>query len=334
MLNYSKNPDLKTIKDDYPGNAISHGKFYNYQPSTPPHWRQILRWQFSYTPQKTLNRYSRYRLQRIEDHRIFVPEIPKIVWLGHASFLITLNGKNILIDPMFGKIPLVKRRIKTPFTLDEYHEIDYILISHAHYDHLDKKTLCKLAHLNPQAKIYCGLGTAELLRQWHIANQIIEAGWYQQFPVVAEDQIEFYFMPAQHWSNRTLKDRNLRLWGSFVIRSQTASIYFMGDSAYAEHFQEIAKLFPALDYAIMGIGAYTPRYIMQSSHLNPEEAYQAYTNLGAKFFIPMHYGTFILSDEPLREPIEKIRALFSGQKDKLCELAVGEILALTQLPLQ
>jgi L-ascorbate metabolism protein UlaG (beta-lactamase superfamily) len=327
MTEYLNNPQLTTIKPEYLGNEIRDGKFRNYQASTPPHWKQILRWQFSYRPQKTLNRYSRYHVPLIEDPQLFCNNVPKISWLGHASFLLTLNGKNIIIDPIFGKIPLVKRRAKIPFSPEEYQPIDYILISHAHYDHLDKKTLCKLTQLNPHAKVYCGLATAELLRSWKIANQIVEAGWYQQFPI-ADDEIKFYFMPAQHWSNRTLKDRNIRLWGSFIIQSQAKTIYFMGDSAYGGHFQEIGQFFPTIDYALIGIGAYTPRYIMQSSHLNPEEAYQAYLDLGARHLIPMHYATFILSDEPLREPIEKTRQLFDAPNQRLRELAIGEVLVL------
>lgn len=327
MLSYLNNPQLSTIKEGYPGNALVDGRFLNYQKTTPPNWKQILRWQLSYTPQKTLNRYSRYRPERINDLRLSDNTITKIVWLGHASYLLTLNGKNILIDPVFRSLPLIKRRVKIPFTIAKYQPIDYILLSHAHYDHLDKKTLVQLSKLNPAAVIYCGLNTAELLRTWKISNPICEAGWYQQFPH-RYDGLEFYFLPAQHWSNRSLKDRNRRLWGSFIIKNHATCIYFMGDSAAAGHFAEIGQLFPQIDYAIMGIGAYQPQYIMHSSHLTPEEAHQGYQALGARYFIPMHYGTYILSDEPLREPLQKIRELFKSQPQQLCELAIGEILAI------
>lgn len=328
MIEYINNPQLKTIKPDYPGNTVLNSKFLNYQKTTPPNWKQILRWQLSYTPQKTLNRYSHYHPERIEDSRLFARDLDKIVWLGHASYLITLNGQNILIDPVFRSLPLIKRRAKIPFNIASYSSIDYILISHCHYDHLDKKTLVALCKLNPQAKIYCGLNTASLLGNWKITNYICEAGWYQQFPPFA-DNLEVYFLPAQHWSNRTLKDRNLRLWGSFMIKNNDHSIYFMGDSGYAGHFSEIGTLFPKIDYAILGIGAYQPRYIMQSSHLNPEEAYQAYQDLGAKYFIPMHYATYILSDEPLREPIEKIHTLFEEDLTHLLVNSIGEIIELS-----
>jgi len=121
MAEYLNNPQLTIIKPEYLGNEIRDGKFRNYQASTPPHWKQILRWQFSYRPQKTLNRYSRYHVPLIEDPQLFCNNVPKISWLGHASFLLTLNGKNIIIDPIFGKIPLVKRRAKIPFSPEEHH---------------------------------------------------------------------------------------------------------------------------------------------------------------------------------------------------------------------
>ena len=160
------NPILRTLKSTETNNLSKDNQYLNYAPTTPPNWKQILRWQFTYKPQKTLNRFSRYRPLRVENPQIFNPALDKIVWLGHASFLITLNGKNILIDPIFKSLPLIKRRVKIPFSLADYQSIDYILISHDHFDHLDKKTLCALTKLNPQAKIYCGLNHLKLFHSW------------------------------------------------------------------------------------------------------------------------------------------------------------------------
>lgn len=321
MLTLS-NPELKTIKPDYAGNLIKDGRFLNYEKVRAPKLKEILKWQFGRNSK--VIKEDKCRLEVFLEDTMLLREINKIVWLGHASFLITLNGKNILVDPVFANIPMVKRRSKIPFRLGDYDTIDYILISHAHFDHLDKKTLVALTRLNPDSRIYCGLQTLPLLHKWKIKNKIVEAGWYQQFPLL-DDEIEFYFMPALHWSKRSLKDRNLRLWGSFVIKSAQSSIYFMGDSGYSPHFKEIGTFFPSLDYAILGVGAYQPRYIMQSSHINPEEAYQAFIDLGAKHLIPMHYGTFILSDEPLAEPITKTRNLFKDSPDSLVEISIGQV---------
>ncbi|MFO0319529.1 MAG: MBL fold metallo-hydrolase, partial [Neisseriaceae bacterium] len=248
------------------------------------------------------------------------------VWLGHASFLITLNNKNILLDPVFFNIPLFKRLAKIPFSINNYNSIDYILISHAHFDHLDKTTIKALSILNPQLKIYCGLGTSQLINnKWKLQNTVVEAGWYQQYPV-ENDSLEFYFMPALHWSKRTLYDRNKKLWGSFVIKGNSSNIYFMGDSGYSSHFKEIGNLFDDLDYVILGIGAYNPQNIMQTSHLNPEEAKQAYIDLGAKYLVPMHYGTYDLTDEPRFEPLSRIKKAFESEQDNLKIIKIGEML--------
>lgn len=327
-LEYLLNKNLETIKPGHQGNILKNKRFLNYQKVAAPKLKDILRWKTSKNPQQDEKRNDDFRLGTLDDPVIFDRSRDKIVWLGHASFLLTVNGVNILLDPVFADIPLVKRRAKIPFQLKDYDSIDYVLISHAHYDHLDKKTVRNLARINPNLKIYCGLGTAELLqKKWKISNTVIEAGWYQKFPLFA-DGVEIYFMPALHWSNRSLRDRNLRLWGSFVIRGKNSTIYFMGDSGYSPHFKEIGQLIPGIDYAMLGVGAYMPRNIMQYSHINPEEAKQAYHDLGAKYLLPMHYATYDLTDEPYSEPLKKIQALFIDERDRLKDIGIGEILNL------
>lgn len=329
IISTATNPSLITIKPDYAGNKVLNGRFLNYQKVSVPSVRDILNWRFrrdkTYLKQKENDKFVP---QVIEDSRLLSLTVPKIVWLGHASFLITCAGKNILVDPVFADIPLVKRRAAIPFNIENYTSIDYILITHSHYDHLDKTTLIKLAKINPHAKIYCGLNTAKLLRKWKVNNQIVEASWYQRFPL-EEDGIEFYFMPSLHWSKRTLNDRNILLWGSFIIRSHEATIYLMGDSGYSPHFKEIGQFFPEIDYAILGIGAYAPRYIMQYSHISPEEARQAYYDLGARYLIPMHYATYNLTDEFYSEPLNKINQLFVEEINKLKIVNIGQVYELS-----
>lgn len=327
MKEYGYNPILKTILEGYSGVQKLNGKFLNDEVGKDrPKLRDILKWQLSSNAERKNNRKSTFIPDLVTGDNYFDNEIDKIVWLGHASFLLTIGGRNILIDPILKNVSIIKRRTQLPFSIDEIGQIDYILISHAHMDHLDKFSIKKITEQNPYLKIFCGLGTAELIKKWGIKNEIIEAGWWQQFPT--NDDVEIFFLPAQHWSNRNLKDRNTKLWGSFVIKNEKSSVYFMGDSAYGGHFAKIGELFKNFDYAIMGVGAYLPRNIMQSSHLNPEESYQAYKDLNADKMIPMHYGTFILSDEPITEPIKLTRDLFSQDKSKLLDLAVGELLKL------
>jgi L-ascorbate metabolism protein UlaG (beta-lactamase superfamily) len=330
-MEYASNPLLTTIKTDYPGNAKLNGRFLNYQKVIAPRLTDIIHWKLGHKPQLAAKRHDQFRLT-VENHlELLDPQVSKLTWLGHASFLISLNGKNILLDPVFGNIPLIKRRGPIPLAAMNYQPIDYILISHAHYDHLDKRTLQALCHHNPQLSIYCGLGTSELLRSFGLNCTIIEAGWYQQFPLNL-DQIEFYFLPALHWSNRSLTDRNRRLWGSFIVRNQHNSIYFMGDSGYSPHFKEIGSLFPQIDYALLGIGAYAPRKIMQSSHINPEEAYQAFKDLNARYLLPMHYATYDLTDEPYSEPLIKIRQVFKAESARLKVVNPGALLHLNETP--
>lgn len=319
------NKNLLTIKPDFKGNVSRDDRFLNYQKVPVPKFRDILRWKLGENPQKHEKQNDPFLLNTFHDDDVFNKEKDKIVWLGHASFLITLNGKNILTDPVFSDIGLIKRRAKIPFSNAHYTDIDYILISHSHYDHLDKKTVTALATQNPKLKIYCGLNTKTLLQKWRIKNEIVEAAWYQQFPVF-DDELLFYFMPSLHWSSRTLFDRNKRLWGSFIIKNKKTTIYFMGDSGYSPHFSEIAEFFPDIGYAILGVGAYMPRHIMQSSHLNPEEARQAFLDLKAKYIIPMHYATYDLTDEPYEEPIRRTKTLFSLESEKLKVLEIGRIL--------
>lgn len=327
MEKYVYNPDLTTILDGYRGVRQINGKFVNDEEGKArPKLKDILKWQLSSNLERKNNKASTFVPDLIIEDNYFNNTIDKIVWLGHASFLLTVGGRNILIDPIFKNVSIIKRRTKLPFLINEINKIDYVLISHAHLDHLDKFSVKTITEQNPYLKIFCGLGTAEIIKKWGIKNDIIEAGWWQQFPT--NDDIEIFFLPAQHWSNRNLKDRNIRLWGSFVIKNKESTVYFMGDSAYGSHFTKIGELFRSIDYAIMGVGAYLPRNIMQSSHLNPDESYQAYKDLGASKMIPMHYGTFILSDEPITEPIQSTRELFVKEKDKLLDLAVGELFEL------
>lgn len=330
MTNQFKiNPALKIIKPAYEGNIIdSDGRFLNYQKVKAPKFKDIWKWRTNRKLVKNNKLQNPFKLSVMQLDEINNQD--KLIWFGHASFLITLNGKNIITDPVFNNIMLVKRLVGVPCTLELLTNIDYILISHAHFDHLDKKSLYKLCQQNPNAVIYCGLNHVSLIRKFNINNVIVEAAWYQEFPINLSDKIEFYFMPALHWYKRTLKDRNIRLWGSFVIRTQNHSIYFMGDSGYSTHFKEIGTLFGGFEYCIMGIGAYTPAYIMQGSHTNPEEAVQGFHDLNGKNFVPMHYGTYDVADEPIGEPIERIYKLNNSNKidGKLVAPKIGEIIYL------
>lgn len=148
-------------------------------------------------------------------------------------------------------------------------------------------------------KVFCGLGTRELIKGWLPEIEVIEAGWYQQLD---SGTLRMTFLPAQHWSKRSLSDGGLRLWGAFMLEGNGLSVYYGGDTGYSSHFTEIQELFGAPDYALLGIGAYKPRWFMQPNHISPYDSLTASLQMQARVTIPMHYGTFDLSDEPLSEP--------------------------------
>ena len=222
----------------------------------------------------------------------------KIVWLTHASFFIKISEFNILIDPVFYDIVGYKRYIKTPYKIDDFEKIDLVLVSHSHYDHADIKTLNEIYEKFNPLFIF-----PKFLNILPKKAKIVDLLWFES---VDFQKLKIDFLPSKHWSRRGLFDKNRSLWGSFLIKNSKHSIYFAGDSGYDRHFYDIGLNYK-IDFAILPIGAYKPQFIMKPSHLDPNEGVAAYKDLNAKFMIPMHYGTFKLSDEPLDEPLEMIK---------------------------
>ncbi len=324
-MKYLKNESLRTIKPGYAGNPFNGKQFINYEDVPIPNLGKVLKWRFSKNPDKEAKKNDTWKPQVVENNTMFNKGKDKIVWLGHATFLITINGKNIITDPVFGDIPFINRLVKLPCRPEDISNIDYVLLSHGHFDHCDKKSLQLLHKQNPALKLYCPLKLGKLVQEKSGISQITEAGWYQQFNT-GDDSIEFYYMPAFHWYKRSMNDENTMLWGSFVIRYKGKTIFFMGDSGYNQHFKEIGTFFPDIDICIMGVGAYKPSYMMKTSHTSPEDAVHAFHDLGGKRFVPMHYGTFDLADEPLGEPLRVLELLKHHDKinGELKVLSIGD----------
>lgn len=242
---------------------------------------------------------------------------PRLTWLGHSSFLLQVQGRAILLEPQLNTRALAVRRYGKPgLELSQLPPLDLVAASHAHYDHLDSWTVKNLPKSSTVAAPL-GLGDFFRRRGYRAVNEL---AWWDGFDL---GPLRVHLVPARHWANRTPWDQNTTLWGGFVIEAAGYRIYHAGDTAAGPHFREIGRRFPGIDLAILPIGAYDPPWFMEYHHLNPEQAIEAFEQLGARRFVPMHWGTFKLTDESLRAPIERLKKNWRVNHE-LWELAVGE----------
>lgn len=232
------------------------------------------------------------------------PIFPKIIdeqicitWIGHASFLIQSPKMNVLVDPNWANWLLVMRRLKhAGITHDYLPGIDLVLITHAHFDHLNRRSLRKVANKQP---IVVPEGVGDLVNDLGF-KQVYEVKWWDRIEL---SHVEIIFTPARHWGARMVLDRH-RGYGGFVIKFGNRAIYHCGDSAYFDGFKEIGKKL-APEIAMLPIGAYQPPSFREH-HMAPEEALKAFTELKSKTLIPMHWGTYRLSYEALYEPPQRL----------------------------
>lgn len=245
-----------------------------------------------------------------------------ITWIGHSTFLLQLNGLNILTDPVWAKWQGVQKRQTEPgLALTDLPEIDVVVISHSHYDHLDFATIGRLKG-NPVFYVPHGLKKAFIRRGYH---ETYEANWWDDFTV---SDMKFSFVPAQHWTRRSLFDTNISHWGGWIIEDKEISFYFVGDTGYFRGFQEIAQRFD-LQYVLMPIGAYEPEWFMNDSHINPEDAVKAFLELSGEYFVPMHYGAYRLADDTGPEALDRLEKEWTRLQlpnEQLKTLKIGETL--------
>jgi L-ascorbate metabolism protein UlaG (beta-lactamase superfamily) len=227
-----------------------------------------------------------------------------ITWIGHATFLIQLGGINILTDPVWGDATILFKRIMPPpIELTALPPIDYVLISHNHRDHMDISTLRMIKALNPHVCICVPVGDGHHVRAV-AGDNVHEFFWWDTFVV---EGIKITFLPAHHWSGRGVCDRNVSLWGSWMIAHPEKTIYFAGDTAYWKHFSCIRYFFDRIDIALMPVGPCEPYRHMRHSHLNADLAVRAFCDLGAQEFIPMHWGTFYFGEDYFLTPIKRLK---------------------------
>lgn len=253
-----------------------------------------------------------------------------VTWIGHSTLLIEMDGVRFLTDPIWSKraspIPWLgpARLVEPGIAFDDLPAIDFVLISHNHYDHLDLPTLERLAERDPNVTFYVPLGNADLLRSRGIAR-VEELDWTERAIFAG---VEIHCLPAQHWSKRSMTDDLETLWSSWAVIGPERRFYFAGDTGYFGGFAEVGDALGPFDLAAVPIGAYEPSELMRLSHMDPEEALRAAIDLGARTAVGIHFGTFELTDEPLAEPPQRFLTAASGQSPSLLTawvLSIGEI---------
>ncbi len=246
-----------------------------------------------------------------------------ITWLGHSSLMININAYRILIDPVFEKrISLIgptRFNGNVPLKIDDLPSIDAVIISHDHYDHLNKFSVQQLS--SKTNKFIVPLGVGGLIKKWGVPrNKIIELDWWQEFHF--DSQLIFAATPAQHFSGRGLTDRNRTLWSSWVIKTPSHSLFFSGDSGYFEGFKQIGDTYGPFDMTFIECGAYNKAWAQV--HMFPEETVQAHLDLKGKVLHPIHWGTFNLAMHSWYEPMERLLAAAKARQTEIAIPTVGE----------
>lgn len=306
------------------------GRFFNPWMPMQKGFSDFLRWQFS---EKTP-----YAPGEENDIPTVAPGLPErirstagdfIAWIGHASFLIRINGVYWITDPIFSERALLPKR-KTPpaLSLDAFVALPgkkNVLISHSHYDHLDSESIRRLP---ADTRVYVPLGLKAMMNE--LGKQaVVEMDWWQA--ASSGDGGQVVCLPAQHWSRRITQSRDTTLWASFLLVTPGRKIYFGGDSGYFIGYREIGRRYPGIDYALLPVTAYDPRWFMHYAHMDAREALDAFRDLGSRYVIPTQWGTFRLGDEPVGQaPAALSRAAQWTNTDpaRIIVMGIGQLLPL------
>ncbi|MEI4710306.1 MBL fold metallo-hydrolase [Bacillus cereus] len=255
--------------------------------------------------------------------------LESLTWFGHSASLLKIEGKKLLLDPMFGDtsspFPLFNsKRYSGTFSLEreDLQEIDAIIISHNHYDHLNYKSIMQL---KDRAKhFYVPTGVAQYLIKWGVSpSKISEHNWWDE---ITFDNIKLVCTPARHFSGRSMTDRDCSLWCSWLILGQETKIFFSGDSGYAPHFKEIGDKYGPFDLTLMECGQYDPRW--SAIHMLPEETVQAHIDVQGELLLPIHWGAFTLALHEWSEPVERVTKEANRLGVKITTPQIGESITL------
>ncbi len=255
----------------------------------------------------------------------------RLMWFGHSAFLLQMEGKNILIDPMLGEVPaphplLGGKRFnkELPITIEKLPKIDAVLISHDHYDHLDYDSINKLK--SKVDMFYTPLGVGVHLEAWGVEKErIVELDWWQE---VNYKGLLLACTPAQHFSGRKMDNGQSTLWSSWVIKSEKENIFFSGDSGYSDHFKEIGEAYGPFDFAMLECGQYNKMW--PDIHMFPEETAQAGLDVKAKVIMPIHWGGFKLALHSWTDPIERVIKKSKELKIAVVTPKIGEVFQPTE----
>ena len=305
--------DDQRVEDLYTGH-FKDGKYFNpWMPMRTDRFSEFLKWRFS--------RRSSYT----DEEEAFLPAVrpglsqrlqtlsgqDSISWIGHATFLIKTSGATWLTDPMLSKRALLPKRLTPPaITMNDLNGLGkplYVLISHNHYDHLDKASLRALPS---HTRVFVPPGLKKTVQAF-FGGDIQELDWWGSMDLGGG--IKLVSLPAQHWSRRVGQDFNTSLWASYLLVTPAATIYYGGDSGYFVGYREFGRRFPNIDYALMPLTAYHPRWFMHYAHMNAAETVQAFQDLGARYYIPTQWGTFRLGDNPPGYPVLDLKRTIQQQ---------------------
>ena len=292
----------------------NEGAFFNpWHPMQEKSFGRFLRWRFSRSA--SYSEAEKTHLPRVipdlERRMRSVAEKDYITWIGHATFLIRTGNTFWLTDPMLSKRALLPARLTPPAldmdTIGGISDPLNVVISHSHYDHLDKASIRALPR---HARVFVPSGLKAYVENLH-DGEVTQMGWWERLDI--GEGISIICLPAQHWSRRVGQDFNVTLWASYLLIAPGVSIYYGGDSGYFVGYREIGRRYPGIDYALVPLTAYHPRWFMHYAHMDAAESIRAFQDLNARYYIPTQWGTFRLGDNPAGFPALDLKRTIERQ---------------------
>lgn len=329
---FGKTPN-SALSNQYSFLPNYHGGAFQNQSETPNFSGDdnvvTIFWNFFFNKNVDAEPHSPIPTKKIDIHSIPLSE-NVVIWFGHSSYFLQIDGKRFLIDPVFsGAASPVSFTTKSfvgtdVYSADDFPTIDYLLITHDHWDHLDYETIIKL---RPKVKtVVTGLGVGLHLKQWGFEEEsIIEKNWYEKAEL--SEGFSITLQPTRHFSGRLFK-KNASLWTSFVLKTPTKNLYLGGDSGYDKHFKETGDKYGPFDLAFLECGQYNKNW--KYIHMAPEEVAQAAIDLKATRLFPVHWAKFSLSLHSWKEPIERLTIAAKQKNVQLLTPMIGEKVLLNE----